>query len=130
LVWLFGISTGNVRFMILLHVLVWLLAFGSGCRLLANSLRGGLRERTGAIAWALITAVVCAQLATFWRPMLGVTVTKDFREPQRTFFYEHFYVSFVGPKPAVTVPDRPEAAPSLPTNPGSIPPPIVTPMSN
>jgi hypothetical protein len=116
--------------MTLLHTGVWSVALGGGWRLLVESLRGGLRERTGAIACAFIAAVVCAQLATYWRPMLGVTVTKDFREHRRTFFYEHFYVSLVGSKPDASIPEKPLAAPSLPADPGSIPPPTVTPMSN
>jgi hypothetical protein len=131
LVWLFGISTASVRFMTLFHAAIWCIAFGCGWRLLVESLRGGQRERKIAIAWATIALVVCAQMATFYRPMLGVSLTKSFRERERAFFFEHFYTSLAGERPVAAVaPEKPAAAPTLPTDPSNIPPPVVTPMSN
>jgi hypothetical protein len=132
LAWLFGMSTGSVRFMALFHVAVWCSAFACGGRLLLEILCDGRRERNGAIAWAVITLIVCAQSTTFWRPMLGVTLTKDFREHDRAFFFQHFCSTIVGASSPVepVVPQIPAAAPSLPTDPSNIPPPTVIPMSN
>jgi len=42
--WLFGVSTGNLPFMVLLHVIVWGVGLGCGLRLVAQSLPGGIRE--------------------------------------------------------------------------------------
>jgi hypothetical protein len=131
LVWLFGVSTGSVRLMVLVHAAVWFAGFACGGRLLLETLCTGRRERNGAFAWAFIALVVCAQSTTFWRPMLGVTVTKSFRERDRAFFFEHFYASVIGVRARDTsVPEQPAAAPALPADPTSIPPPTVTPMSN
>lgn len=131
LVWLFGISTASVPFMVVFHVVAWLVAFGCGTQLLLKSLRNGNRERAAAFLWAAVTMVACAQLTTFYRPLLGVTVTKDFREHGRKFFFEHLYTSMVGEQPVAPAgPEQPAAAPTLPTDPNHIPPPAVVPMSN
>jgi hypothetical protein len=131
LVWLFGMSTGSVRFMVFFHAAVWCMSFACGGRLLLDTLSGCRRERNGVVAWSVIALIVCAQSTTFWRPLLGVTVTKDFRDHDRTFFFYHFYSSIVGVWPAdLPTPQIPSAAPSLPIDPSNIPPPTVTPMSN
>jgi hypothetical protein len=63
--------------------------------------------------------------------MLGVTVTKSFREHARAFFFEHLYASLAGEKPPLSlIPETPAAAPTLPADPSKIPPPTSTPMSN
>jgi hypothetical protein len=131
LAWLFGVSTSSVRFMVLFHTVVWCLSLACGGRLLLESLRGGQRERKSAMAWGVIALIVCAQMATYYRPMLGVTLTKNFREPTRTFFLQHFYTSMVGERPEAPIhPEKLDAAPSLPPEAGSVPPPMVAPMSN
>jgi hypothetical protein len=129
--WLFGVSTSSVVFMALLHTAVWCVALGCGLRLVSHTVPGGFRECKSMIAWAAILLVLCAQMATFYRPILGVTVTKEFREGQRTFFFQHFYVSMMGEKPATPVaPVVPAAAPTPPAEPGLIPLPSSAPMSN
>lgn len=129
--WIFGVSTSSVPFMAFFHTLVWCVALGCGLRLLSHTVPGGFRECKSMIAWAAMLLVLCAQMATFYRPLLGVTVTKEFREGKRTFFFQHFYVSMVGERPALPVePTVREAAPSLPSEPGLIAPPSATPMSN
>ena len=128
--WLFGVSTSSVQFMVLFHTLVWCVAFGCGLRLLSHTVPGGFRECKSMIAWAAMLVLLCAQMATFYRPLLGVTVTKDFRERNRTFFYEHFYTSMVGEKPVPLEPAKQESPPTLPTDPDKIPPISVIPVSN
>jgi hypothetical protein len=129
--WLFGVSTSSVAFMAFFHTAVWCVALGYGLRILSHTVPGGFRECKPMIAWAAMLLVLCAQMATFYRPMLGVTVTKDFRDGKRTFFFQHFYVSMVGEKPAASgVPEVPAAAPTPPMDPNLIPPPSAVPMSN
>ncbi len=129
--WLFGVSTGSMQLMVLLHTFVWSLALGCSLRLMAHMLPGGFRQCPSMIAWAAMLLMVCAQMATYYRPLLGVTLTKDFREGKRAFFMGHFYTSMVGEKPAISdAPIVPAPPPAPPLEPGKIPLPSVTPMSN
>jgi hypothetical protein len=129
--WLFGVSTSSVAFMVLFHTVVWCVALGCGLGLLSHTVPGGFRDCKSMVAWAAMLLIMCAQMATFYSPLLGVTVTKQFREGNRKFFFQHFYVSMVGETPGTPAePLIPESAPALPTEPDKIPPISVTPMSN
>ena len=129
LVWLFGVSTSSTAFMTLLHSAVWCLALGCGMRLLSYAVPGGFRERKAVIVWATLLVMVCAQMATFYRPLLGVTVTKEFREHKRSFFFEHFYTSIVGERPAKP-PEESKADSPPTTDPEKITPISLIPVSN
>jgi hypothetical protein len=129
--WLFGVSTSNVQFMVLLHLLVWGAGLGCGLRLLGIAVPGGLRENKTLLAWAGIFLFVCAQMLTHFRPVLGVALHGRFREPEKRFFFQHFSASMSGqPRDAAPEPAAPLAPPVPLPDSDLLPPPSAVPVSN
>ena len=129
--WLFSLSTRCLPFMVLFHAGVWCLALCAGLGFAVKTQPGTLRERKAVLLWAGLFLLVSAQVTTFFRPILGVTVTKEFRENKRTFFAQHFVTCMVGERPVPTdAPPVPLSAPAPIFEPGLIPPPTTAPMSN
>jgi len=94
--WLFGISTTNLQFMVILHSVIWGLALGCGLRLLALALPGGPRETQALWVWSGVFLIVSAQMLTYFRPVLGVSPSGAFHEAEKQFFFQHFYASMLG----------------------------------
>lgn len=125
--WLFGVSTYNLQILVILHGVVWAVALTCGLRLLALALPGGHRRHKPVIVWCAIFLLVSAQMLTYLRPVLTVSPTGRFREPEKKFFFEHFYDSMAGTQPGMAT-DVPAPAPA--PVPGYTPAPAVPPMSN
>ncbi|HEV3342354.1 MAG TPA: hypothetical protein VG125_18435 [Pirellulales bacterium] len=87
--WLFGVSTTNVQFMILLHIGVFAVGVGYGLRLLGSSVPRGFSGNRVLAVWAAVFLLVCAQMLTYFRPLLAVS-ENGFRDDQKRFFFEHF----------------------------------------
>jgi hypothetical protein len=91
--WLFGVSTNNVQFTVLLHLAAWTAGLAGGLRLLGLSLSGGYPQHRAILLWVGIFLVVSAQMLTYFRPVLGPPEDGAFREPAKKFFFEHFVES-------------------------------------
>jgi hypothetical protein len=131
-VWLFGAATDGVRFMIMMHLAICGIAAGCGLRLMSHAVPGGFRECRLLYVWAMLLAVVSAQLTTYVRPMLGVAVEKKFREREQKFFFEHFYASMASTKPVdpAESKDKENSPAPIPEADYTPPPQSMAPMSN
>ena len=87
--WLFGVSTTNVQFMILLHIAVFAVGVAYGLRLLGNSVPHGFSGNKVLAVWTAVFLLVCAQMLTYFRPLL-VASENGFRDDRKRFFFEHF----------------------------------------
>jgi hypothetical protein len=94
--WLFGASTNNAQFMILLHLVVASIGIGYGVRLLGLSVPSGYAGNKALVLWTCVLLLVSAQTVTHFRPLLSVTASGSFREPQKQFFFQHLQESIVG----------------------------------
>jgi hypothetical protein len=87
--WLFGVSTTNVQFMILLHIAVCAIGVGYGLRLLGTAVPRGFSGNKVLVVWTAVFLLVCAQMLTYFRPLLAVS-SNGFREESKQFFFDHF----------------------------------------
>jgi len=94
--WLFGVSTTNVQFMIVLHIAVCGIGVGYGLRLLGTSVPSGYGGNKVLIVWTTMFVMVCAQMLTHFRPLLTVAADGTFREDRKQFFFEHLIESMTG----------------------------------
>ena len=120
--WLFGVSTTNVQFMIVLHIVVGGIGVGYGLRLLGTSVPMGYAGNKVLVVWTAMFLMVCAQMLTHFRPLLTVSTNGAFREDRKQFFFEHLIESMTG-RTTTVVSEREESdtaeanAPNqLPTN--------------
>ena len=86
--WLFGVSTTNVQFMILLHIGVCVIGVGYGLRLLGTAVPQGFGGNKLLAVWTAVFLLVCAQMLTYFRPLLAVS-DRGFRDERKQFFFEH-----------------------------------------
>ena len=87
--WVFSQSTTSVAFMGTLHLILWAVAIGFGLRLLARCSAlawGAVSGRLG--LWACIYVVVCLQMMTAVRPIVGKSDT--FLPTEKKFFLAHW----------------------------------------
>ncbi|EDY81502.1 hypothetical protein VDG1235_1120 [Verrucomicrobiia bacterium DG1235] len=86
--WVFSQSTDSVALMAVMHLVFWGVAVGLGARLLSRFLgrRGGSARLKG---WLAIYLLVCVQMMTSLRPIVG---TADTLLPtEKRFFIQHFF---------------------------------------
>jgi hypothetical protein len=88
--WIFSQSTDSVALMTVLHIVLWTMALGFGLRLLSRAATiawSGASTRLG--AWTCIYVLVCLQMMTAVRPIVG---TSDHFLPQeKQFFLAHWF---------------------------------------
>ncbi len=99
--WLFGVSTTNVQFMIVLHIAVCGIGVGYGLRLLGTSVPSGFAGNKVLVVWTTMFLMVCAQMLTHLRPLLTAAADGTFREDRKQFFFEHLLESMTGRTTAV-----------------------------
>jgi hypothetical protein len=91
--WLFGVSTSNLQFMILLHLAVWAIGAAYGLRLLGLSVSGGFVGNKIIVLWTCVFLLVTAQMLTYFRPLIVPAADGAFRAQEKQFFFEHFVTS-------------------------------------
>ena len=90
--WIFSQSTDSVAFMGALHLLFWLIGLFFGLRLIAGMSR--FRGETGRghlKIWSLIFILVCLQMTTTLRPIVGRS--NRFLPEEKKFFLSHWMES-------------------------------------
>jgi hypothetical protein len=93
--WIFSQSTDSVAFMGALHLILWAIGIGFGLRLIQNMgrlLSGSVRNHLK--LWSLIFVVVCLQMATTLRPIVGTS--KHFLPGEKKFFLAHWFETING----------------------------------
>lgn len=88
--WIFSQSTDSVAFMGGLHLILWLIAIGFGLRLLGamGRLLTGLPGSQMKL-WSLIFVLVCLQMTTTLRPIIGRS--DHFLPGEKKFFLTHWF---------------------------------------
>ena len=88
--WLFSVSTKSVVFMGTLHLFVWAIGIAAGLRLLRLMLGNGRSGLRGHLAvWCLVFVLVCLQMSTTLRPLVGSS--DRFWNPEKKFFVAHWW---------------------------------------
>src|ERR1041384_5119040 len=84
--WIFSQSTDSVAFMGALHLLLWAIGIKFGLRLLQGMtfLLGASRQGHHMKGWSAIFIVVCLQMTTTLRPIVGTS--KNFLPDEKKFF--------------------------------------------
>ncbi|HKP03977.1 MAG TPA: hypothetical protein VJU77_11550 [Chthoniobacterales bacterium] len=94
--WIFSQSTDSIPFMGGLHLILWVIAISFGLRLIGAM--GRLLAGSGGQMnlWSLIFILVCLQMTTTLRPLIG---TSDrFLPGEKKFFLTHWFDSLNGKK--------------------------------
>lgn len=94
--WVFSQSTDSVALMAVLHLVFWAISLGFGLRLIGRS-SGSRTTRV----WIAIYVVVCLQMITALRPIVGFAPT--FLPTEKKFFLAHM-VETLTAKPVPKVP--------------------------
>ncbi len=96
--WIFSQSTDSVAFMGALHLGFWMIAVFFGLRLLRGMSRHrGERAQGGLRTWSAIFILVCLQMTTTLRPLLGTS--DHFLPKEKKFFVSHWVESLGGKHP-------------------------------
>jgi hypothetical protein len=97
--WIFSQSTDSVAFMGALHLLLWAIGINFGLRLLhaMNFVLSGSRQGHMKL-WSAIFIVVCLQMTTTLRPIVGTS--KNFLPGEKKFFLAHWLETVKGTPPA------------------------------
>ncbi|HEX4665523.1 MAG TPA: hypothetical protein VH207_02900 [Chthoniobacterales bacterium] len=87
--WIFSQSTDSVAFMGTLHLLFWLIGLGFGLRLIRGLRRiDGPNKGSHLVIWSLIFILVCLQMTTTLRPIVGRS--DHFLPGEKKFFLAHW----------------------------------------
>lgn len=90
--WLFSESTSSPGWMGTLHLLFWMIATIFGMRFLGAGFAGTqARSQAGLRVWAVIFMLVCLQLTTALRPIIGSADTVFPGATEKKFFIKHWY---------------------------------------
>jgi hypothetical protein len=93
--WIFSQSTESTAFMGALHLLFWLVGLSFGLRLIAATNRFRSEQRRGHLkSWSLIFILVCLQMTTTLRPIIGHS--DSFLPREKKFFLVHWFDSLGG----------------------------------
>ena len=89
IVWVFAQSTNSLGFMGILVLISWVIAFGFGAHFLIKLIKHtGATSLKGTKIWAIIFLLVCLQMSTTLRPILGRS--DDFLTNEKRFFLQHW----------------------------------------
>lgn len=83
--WVFSQSTDSIGLMAFLHLMFWAVALSFGAAMLRGS--GAGTSRAGTRVWMMIYVVVCLQMMTALRPIVGTADT--FLPTSKKFFLTH-----------------------------------------
>jgi hypothetical protein len=88
--WIFSQATDSVAFMGALHLLLWAIAIAFGLRLIIATSRLLTGYNHGHMnLWSLIFILVCLQMMTTLRPILGTS--DHFLPSEKKFFVAHWF---------------------------------------
>ena len=92
--WIFSQSTDSVAFIGALHLALWAIGIGFGLRLIGamGRLLGGSAGQMK--LWSLIFIVVCLQMTTTLRPIIGTS--NRFLPGEKKFFLAHWFETMNG----------------------------------
>ncbi len=105
--WLFGVSTSNLQFMIVLHLAVWGVGLCYGLRLLGISVPNGYIGNKVLVLWTVVFLLVSSQMATYFRPLLTLSADGSFHDRQKQFFFQHLVESVGQQEPEAELADAP-----------------------
>ena len=89
--WLFSESTSSIGWMGTLHLGFWVIATIFGLRFLGAGFAGTqARSQAGLHVWAVIFVLVCLQLTTALRPIIGKSDTLFPGVAEKKFFLKHW----------------------------------------
>jgi hypothetical protein len=93
--WIFSQSTDSIPFMGGLHLILWVIAIGFGLRLI-GAMGGLLAASVGGQMklWSLIFLLVCLQMTTTLRPIIGKS--DRFLPGEKKFFLTHWSETLKG----------------------------------
>jgi hypothetical protein len=99
--WIFSQSTDSVAFMAALHLALWAIGMMFGLRLIEamGHLLGG-SPRTHLKLWSFIFVVVCLQMMTTLRPIVGQS--DHFFPGEKKFFLAHWFETITRSEPRKT----------------------------
>ena len=104
--WIFSQATDSVAFMGGLHLVLWAIAVGFGLRLIGATSRLLSGYGQGHMnLWSLIFILVCLQMMTTLRPIIGAS--DRFLPGEKKFFLAHWLETMS--KPAPVRPDQPDS---------------------
>ncbi len=86
--WLFSVSSESLAFIVILHLVVWIIAIHFGYKFL-NAAHGDGESRPS-MAWMLLFVLVSLQVTSQMRPVLWRAEGEALFAPQKMFFLEHF----------------------------------------
>lgn len=90
--WLFSESTRSLGWMGFLHLFFWGIATIFGLRFLSAGFAGTqARSQAGLCVWAVIFILVCLQLTTALRPIIGTADTVFPGREEKKFFLKHWF---------------------------------------
>lgn len=90
--WLFSESTNSIGWMGFLHLLFWGIATIFGMRFLGAGFAGTqAKSQAGLRVWAVIFVLVCLQLTTALRPIIGTSDTVFPGATEKKFFIKHWF---------------------------------------
>lgn len=90
--WLFSESSESIVWMGALHLLFWGIAIVFGLRFLGGGFAGTqARSQAGLRLWAIIFVLVCLQLTTALRPIVGKADTVFPGATEKKFFLKHWF---------------------------------------
>lgn len=90
--WLFSESTQSLGWMGALHLLFWAIATIFGMRFLAVGFAASqAKSQAGLRVWAVIFVLVCLQLTTALRPIIGTSETVFPGATEKKFFLKHWF---------------------------------------
>ncbi|MCE9611817.1 MAG: hypothetical protein K8R23_16575 [Chthoniobacter sp.] len=93
--WVFSQSTDSVVFIGTLHLIFWFIATWFGLRLFGNMTKAlGVSDRTHLKVWMGIFVLVCLQMTTALRPIIGTS--PHWLPTEKKFFVAHWIENFAG----------------------------------
>ena len=93
--WVFSQSTDSVVFIGTLHLMFWVIATWFGLRLFGRMTKTpGVSDRTHLKVWMGIFVLVCLQMTTALRPIIGTS--ERWLPQEKKFFVAHWIENFAG----------------------------------
>jgi len=94
--WIFSQSTDSIAFMGALHLLFWVIGIRFGLRFIDAAARFlGARSKGHFRIWSVIFVLVCFQMTTTLRPIIGPS--KTFLPTEKKFFLAHWFETIKAP---------------------------------